>query len=48
MVVAQDDLVIRRMLDAREDWELMVKWRNRLHVRYWWDPDLPPGEWQRH
>ena len=35
------DLVIRRMRDANDDYELIVTWRNRPHVRHWWDPDLP-------
>lgn len=42
VVVADDDLVIRRMVDSESDYELMVKWRNRPYVRRWWDPDLPP------
>jgi RimJ/RimL family protein N-acetyltransferase len=41
-VAAEGDLVIRRMADATDDYELMVRWRNLPHVRYWWDPDLPP------
>ena len=40
-LVAQGDLVIRRMIDGHGDYELMVRWRNSPHVRYWWDPDLP-------
>jgi RimJ/RimL family protein N-acetyltransferase len=42
VVTVDDDLVIRRMRDEVSDYELMVMWRNRPHVRHWWDPDLPP------
>lgn len=42
VVIARGDLVIRRMMDSAADYELMVRWRNRPHVRHWWDPDLPP------
>jgi aminoglycoside 6'-N-acetyltransferase len=30
------------MRDEVGDFELMVNWRNRPHVREWWDPDDPP------
>ncbi len=42
VVVANDDLVIRRMADGESDYNRMVEWRNLPHVRRWWDPDLPP------
>jgi aminoglycoside 6'-N-acetyltransferase len=42
-VIASDgDLVLRRMRDRADDHELIVAWRNRPHVREWWDPDDPP------
>jgi aminoglycoside 6'-N-acetyltransferase len=42
-VIASDaELVIRRMRDRADDHELIVAWRNRPHVREWWDPDDPP------
>lgn len=41
-IAAEDDLAIRRMRDRQSDYDLMVGWRNRPHVRRWWDPDLPP------
>ncbi len=41
-VVADDDVAIRRMRDDDDDYRLMVGWRNRPHVRKWWDPDEPP------
>ena len=42
-VIARDgDIAIRRLRDAAEDYELLVTWRNRPHVREWWDPDEPP------
>jgi aminoglycoside 6'-N-acetyltransferase len=42
-VIATDgDLVLRRMRDETADYELIVAWRNRAHVREWWDPDDPP------
>lgn len=42
VIAADGDLVIRRMLDHVEDYERIVAWRNRPHVREWWDPDDPP------
>jgi aminoglycoside 6'-N-acetyltransferase len=42
LIASQCDLAIRRLTDATEDYELMVRWRNSPHVRHWWDPDLPP------
>jgi aminoglycoside 6'-N-acetyltransferase len=42
-VIASDgDLILRRMRDRADDHELIVAWRNRPHVREWWDPDDPP------
>jgi len=35
-------VVIRRMRDHPDDYALIVDWRNRPHVREWWDPDEPP------
>ena len=42
MIVGHGDLVIRRMKDEDSEYELMVEWRNRPHVRRRWDPDHPP------
>jgi aminoglycoside 6'-N-acetyltransferase len=42
VVATKDGLTVRRMRDVADDYELMVRWRNRPHVRHWWDPDLPP------
>src|ERR1700680_2728750 len=42
VITADRDLVIRRMRDHVEDYERIVAWRNRPHVREWWDPDDPP------
>jgi aminoglycoside 6'-N-acetyltransferase len=42
VIARAGDLVIRRMIDTDVDYALMVLWRNEPHVRYWWDPDLPP------
>jgi len=39
MVVDQGRLIIRRMRDEPQDYEQMVRWCNRPHVREWWDPD---------
>jgi aminoglycoside 6'-N-acetyltransferase len=42
-VIATDgDLVVRHMRDHVDDYERIVEWRNRPHVREWWDPDDPP------
>src|ERR1700722_16175949 len=42
-VIAGDGgVVIRRMRDHPDDYALIVDWRNRPHVREWWDPDEPP------
>ncbi|MDQ4130089.1 MAG: acetyltransferase [Actinomycetota bacterium] len=42
VVVSDDAIAIRRMRDDDYDYRLMVGWRNRAHVRRWWDPDEPP------
>ncbi len=42
ILAQEDELVIRRMRDAQDEYELMARWRNSPHVRYWWDPDEPP------
>ncbi len=42
VIAADGDLVLRRMRDRADDHELIVAWRNRPHVREWWDPDDPP------
>ncbi|MDQ3767666.1 MAG: acetyltransferase, partial [Actinomycetota bacterium] len=42
VVTRSGDLVVRRMLDSKPDYKLMVGWRNQPHVRYWWDPDKAP------
>ena len=41
VTVEEDDLVIRRMRDEISEYQRMVDWRNRPHVRRWWDPDHP-------
>lgn len=43
MLIADGDLVIRRMLDDERDYIRVAEWRNLPHVRRWWDPDLPPS-----
>lgn len=35
-------LTIRQMRDETDEYRRMVIWRNRPHVRDWWDPDDPP------
>lgn len=40
--IEDGDLAIRRMRDEDSEYELMVEWRNRPHVRRRWDPDDPP------
>ena len=42
VLVDDGDLVMRRMRDAEDDYLRMIEWRNRPHVRQWWDPDDPP------
>jgi aminoglycoside 6'-N-acetyltransferase len=42
VLIEKEDLVIRRMLDVDEDYDRMVRWRNRPHVRRWWDVDEHP------
>jgi aminoglycoside 6'-N-acetyltransferase len=42
VIAADGDVVVRRMRDEADDYELIVAWRNRRHVREWWDPDDPP------
>jgi aminoglycoside 6'-N-acetyltransferase len=42
VIAADGDLAIRRMRDHPDDYDLIVEWRNRPHVRQWWDPDDPP------
>jgi RimJ/RimL family protein N-acetyltransferase len=42
VITADGDLVIRHMRDDGADYERIVEWRNRPHVREWWDPDDPP------
>ncbi len=42
-VLARDgEIAIRRMRDVADDYALIVTWRNRPHVREWWEPDEPP------
>ncbi len=41
VLVRDGDLVIRRMRDEADDYNRMVEWTNRPHVRRRWDPDLP-------
>lgn len=42
VIASERGLVIRRLRDAPEDYEHLVRWRNEAHVRAWWDPDDPP------
>lgn len=37
------DLAIRRMRDDRDDYELVLRWRNEPHVAEWWDTDDEPA-----
>ncbi len=42
--IARDaDLKIRRMRAERDDYELLVRWRNEPHVAEWWDTDDEPA-----
>lgn len=36
VIAREDTLLIRRMWDERDDYALMVRWRNAPHVREWW------------
>lgn len=40
--LSADDLTIRPMLDAPDEYARIAAWRNQPHVREWWDPDDPP------
>ncbi len=42
VIAADGNVRIRRMRDDPDDYALIVDWRNRPHVREWWDPDDPP------
>jgi aminoglycoside 6'-N-acetyltransferase len=42
VVVADGELRIRLMRDVDAEYALLAEWRNRPHVRAWWDPDDPP------
>jgi RimJ/RimL family protein N-acetyltransferase len=42
VIARERELAIRRLRDAPEDYERLVRWRNEPHVRAWWDPDDPP------
>jgi RimJ/RimL family protein N-acetyltransferase len=42
VIVSEDELVIRPMLDEADEYERFARWRNEPHVREWWDPDDPP------
>jgi aminoglycoside 6'-N-acetyltransferase len=39
VIAERGDLVIRRMRDEDDEYQRIVEWRNRPHVREWWDPD---------
>ena len=41
-VIADGDVAIRPMRDEDAEYARVVEWRNRAHVREWWDPDDPP------
>jgi aminoglycoside 6'-N-acetyltransferase len=38
----EGDLAIRRLRDERDDYELLVRWRNEPHVAEWWSTDDDP------
>jgi aminoglycoside 6'-N-acetyltransferase len=40
--IMHENLTIRPMRDAAEEYERLAAWRNLAHVREWWDPDDPP------
>jgi aminoglycoside 6'-N-acetyltransferase len=42
LIAQRGDLVIRRMLDAPQDYQRLADWCNQPHVRPWWDPDEAP------
>jgi aminoglycoside 6'-N-acetyltransferase len=42
VIAAEGDLAIRRVRDQDDDYARLVDWRNKPHVREWWDPDEPP------
>jgi aminoglycoside 6'-N-acetyltransferase len=42
VIASEGELTLRRLRDRADDHELIVAWRNRPHVREWWDPDDPP------
>lgn len=41
VVVAEEDLIVRRLRDDDADYDRIAKWRSLPHVHRWWDPDLP-------
>jgi len=47
VIAADGELCLRAMRDADDDWTRLVTWRNRPHVRAWWDPDDPPYTLER-
>jgi aminoglycoside 6'-N-acetyltransferase len=38
----EGDLAIRRLRDERDDYDLLVRWRNEPHVAEWWSTDDDP------
>jgi RimJ/RimL family protein N-acetyltransferase len=42
VVAHEGDLTIRLLRNDRADFALMARWRDRPHVRAWWDPDGDP------
>ena len=38
----EGDLAIRRLRDDRDDYDLVVRWRNEPHVAEWWSTDDDP------
>jgi RimJ/RimL family protein N-acetyltransferase len=40
--MVHENLTIRMMRDAADEYERFAAWRNLAHVRDWWDPDDPP------
>ncbi|HET9050149.1 MAG TPA: GNAT family N-acetyltransferase [Candidatus Dormibacteraeota bacterium] len=41
-MIRDGDVALRPMRDDDADRARYVEWRNRPHVREWWDPDDPP------
>jgi aminoglycoside 6'-N-acetyltransferase len=42
VIVREGDLTVRLLRNDMADFALMARWREKPHVRRWWDPDEPP------